>query len=350
MGFSGELIVQHYSANVYSVRDSLLWLKYNTVFGDILLRTHKNGVNVAFALVFIHMYKGLSTWAGAGARMPIWKSGVGILICMYGASYAGCILPWNVLSPTLYTMAQTILDVYAGGWTILILLGGDRMINLVLERTLVVHILICLFGLGFLLAHIRFIHFSGSSVNKHHTWARVNRPLWLPNELVKEVFLMFFFFYLFIYALYRKPMSFGSIYITVYKFYYGGATNWNPLPASIEPEWYFWIFYFALASAESLSGGLFRAIFLFFCITFVYTFKDLGSTNWVFTFDSEMWNGFFYFFFAILCLIFFTRAKFKPWHTGILDSMLISFVLTEVTVYPVNMPLIAAYCKKHYRK
>lgn len=197
MGVSGELIAFWYSANVLTVKDSLLFLKYNTLFGDILIRTHKLTVNVAFAVVFFHMFKGLSTWAGAGSRVAIWKSGMGILICMFGASYAGCILPWNVLSPTLYTMIQTIVDTYVGGWAVLILLGGERLHNLVLERTLIAHILFCLVGLGFVIAHVRFIHFNNSSINKYYTWSKAERPMWMPNELVKELYIMYFYFFFF---------------------------------------------------------------------------------------------------------------------------------------------------------
>lgn len=349
MGVSGELIAFWYSANVLTVKDSLLFLKYNTLFGDILIRTHKLTVNVAFAVVFFHMFKGLSTWAGAGSRVAIWKSGMGILICMFGASYAGCILPWNVLSPTLYTMIQTIVDTYVGGWAVFILLGGERLHNLVLERTLIAHILFCLVGLGFVVAHVRFIHFNNSSINKYYTWSKAERPMWMPNELVKELYIMYFYFFFFLFLVYRKAMTFGSVYITLFKFYYGGATNWNLLPPSIEPEWYFWIFYFALASANSLTGGLFRAIAIFVALIFVFSLKEVASNNYVFSVDSEVWNSVFYFFFIVLSLIFFTRAKFQPWHTDVLDTVIFSLFFFEFLVYPINIPLMDAYAKKNFK-
>lgn len=63
-----------------------------------------------------------------------------------------------------------------------------------------------------------------------------DRPTWLPNELVKELYLLYAFFFTFFFLLYKKSASWGSFYVSIHKFYYGGATNWNNLPPSIEPE------------------------------------------------------------------------------------------------------------------
>jgi len=350
MGFTGELIAMWYSADVTNVKSSLLYLKYNTAYGDVLLRMHKLTINVSFALVFVHMSKGITLYAGAGSRAAIWKSGIGILICMYGASYAGCILPWNVLSPTLYTMIQTILDVYAGGAVVLMLLGGERLPALVLEKTLLAHVMVSTLGLIFVLAHIRFIHFNNSSVTKYYTWTREERPHWLPNELVKEVFVFYLYCFFFFYITYRKSMTFGSMIISVFKFYYAGATNWNFLPPSIEPEWYFWIFYFALASSKSLTGGLFRAIFLFIALYFTFSFRDVVNADMVNNLDAEVLNSFFHGAFVLLATIFFTRSKFRPWHTGAFDLILFSLTCVELIIYPININLLEAYSEDYFAK
>jgi len=66
-------------------------------------------------------------------------------------------------------MVQTIVDTYVGGWAVFLLLGGEKIPCSILARTLIAHILLSVAGLGFLMYHIRMVHFGGSSVNKYMT-------------------------------------------------------------------------------------------------------------------------------------------------------------------------------------
>lgn len=93
MAVSGELMCLWYSTNVSEVKASLLFMKYNTKFGDIFARSHKMLIAIAFASVFFHMAKAIQANAYYGTRAGMWKSGMGILMVMFGVSYAGCILP-----------------------------------------------------------------------------------------------------------------------------------------------------------------------------------------------------------------------------------------------------------------
>jgi quinol-cytochrome oxidoreductase complex cytochrome b subunit len=154
-------------------------------------------IATAFVAVFLHMGKAFSFGVFYGARSSSWKSGFLLLLVMFGVSYAGCILPWTVLSPTLYTMVQTILDTYLGGWSVFILLGGEKLPMSILARTLIAHILLGVVGLILLGVHLRVVHFVGSSLNRFYTWVTLDRPLWLPNELVKETYLLFSYFFFF---------------------------------------------------------------------------------------------------------------------------------------------------------
>lgn len=150
---------------------------------------------------------------------------MGILLTMYAVSYAGCILPWTVLSPTLYTMIQTIVDTYCGGWAVFLLLGGEKIPVPILARTLIAHILFSCIGFCLLIYHIRMVHFGASSINKYTSWPTNERPMWMPDELTKELYLLYTFFLIFFFIIYRKSASWGSSYLSLYKFYYGGATN-----------------------------------------------------------------------------------------------------------------------------
>jgi hypothetical protein len=96
-------------------------------------------------------------------------------------------------------MVQTILDTYLGGWSVFILLGGEKLPMSILARTLIAHILLGVLGLLLLGLHLRVVHFIGSSLNRFYTWVTLDRPLWLPNELVKETYLLFSYFFFFFY-------------------------------------------------------------------------------------------------------------------------------------------------------
>ena len=322
MAVTGEIMCVWYNTNIVEIKLSLLFMKYNTRVGDILIRSHKLMIAVAFLLVFLHMGKAIFFSVFYGSRASTWKTGVLLLFFMFGVSYAGCILPWTVLSPTLYTMVQTILDTYIGGWSVFLLLGGEKYSTAILARTLIAHILLGVGGLLVLLLHLRAVHFVVSSVNRFYNWSTLDRPLWLPNELVKEVYLLYFFFFFFIHLLYKKSASWGSIYSGLHKFYYGAATNWNNLPPSIEPEWYFWIFYFVLASASSLLGGLLRILILFFFLMTLPMIKVAQCFKTTETPEDLSLNSVLTFAFLGLFLIFYNRSRASSWHIYFLDTIL----------------------------
>jgi len=336
MAVSGELICLWYTTHIVEVKASLLFLKYNTMFGDLLVRTHKILIATAFATVFFHMGKAIHFSTMFGPRNSTWKTGFLILVVMFLVSYAGCILPWTVLSPTLYTMVQTIIDTYVGGWAVFILLGGEKYPMTILARTLVVHILAGVLGIVAVTLHIRAVHFVCSSTNRFYTWVTADRPLWLPNEIVKELYLLYFFFFVYLGVLYKKSISWGSFYVSLHKFYYGGATNWNNLPASIEPEWYFWIFYFALASASSLSGGLIRVGILFLSLGVFSAVKVSQCNKTVETTEDVSLNNLLLFGYLILFLVFFNRSKGSYWHIYVLDLILASTILGEAVLSSQN--------------
>ena len=68
MAITGELICLWYSTNVLEVKFSLLFLKYDTRVGDILVRIHKLLIAVSFATVFLHMGKAIFFSAAYGSR------------------------------------------------------------------------------------------------------------------------------------------------------------------------------------------------------------------------------------------------------------------------------------------
>jgi quinol-cytochrome oxidoreductase complex cytochrome b subunit len=68
MAVSGELMCIWYSTNIVQVKASLLFMKYSTRSGDLLVRSHKILIAAAFALVFLHMGKAVHVGALTGSR------------------------------------------------------------------------------------------------------------------------------------------------------------------------------------------------------------------------------------------------------------------------------------------
>jgi len=221
------------------VSSSLLHLKYAVPFGSFIYRIHHFGISLIFILVFFHLFKAIVTGAFRGSRNTIWFSGIVMFILMYGTSYAGCILPWVALSPTLFTMIQTIVANFMGKWLVSVLFGGLRLNPNLLERVLIAHILFGLLVALFFFVHVRTLHLNGSSINRFFLFLAFERTPWYPSEVLKELIIWYLFIIIFLFLLQRKASSYGSVKVTLYKFLYGNATNWNPLPSSLEPEWYF---------------------------------------------------------------------------------------------------------------
>jgi hypothetical protein len=57
MAISGELICLWYSPSIIDVKFSLLFLKFDTRIGDILVRTHKLIIAISFVAVILHLGK-----------------------------------------------------------------------------------------------------------------------------------------------------------------------------------------------------------------------------------------------------------------------------------------------------
>ncbi len=68
MSLSGELICIWYSTNVADVKASLLFVKYSTRIGDVLVRGHKLMIATAFVAVFFHMGKAFAFGVFYGTR------------------------------------------------------------------------------------------------------------------------------------------------------------------------------------------------------------------------------------------------------------------------------------------
>ncbi len=66
-------------------------------------------------------------------------------------------------------MVQTILDTYVGGWSVFLLLGGEKYFTAILARTLIAHILLGVVGLIIMGVHLRVVHFVVSSLNRYYT-------------------------------------------------------------------------------------------------------------------------------------------------------------------------------------
>jgi hypothetical protein len=114
------------------------------------------------------------------------------------------------------------------------------------------------------------------------------------------------------------------------------------LPASIEPEWYFWIFYFALASASSLAGGLARIVILFASLALLPSLKAAQCAKSVDTSEDVSLNTPLLFSYVGLFFIFFNRSRAANWHIYFLDAILLSTLLGEGVLLSAN----SDYAKK----
>lgn len=59
---------------------------------------HANGASFFFAVVYIHMARGLFFGSFAYPRQLLWSSGVVIWLLMVATAFMGYVLPWGQMS------------------------------------------------------------------------------------------------------------------------------------------------------------------------------------------------------------------------------------------------------------
>ena len=262
---TGIFLAMQYTPHAELAFDSVERIMRDVDYGWMLRYAHMNGASMFFALLYIHMFRGLYYGSYKQPRELLWILGVIILILGIMTAFMGYVLPWGQMS---YWAATVITNLFSaipliGQSIVTFLWGGFTVGNPTLNRFYALHYLLPFVILAVVLLHLIALHRFGS-----------NNPLGIemrgpqdtlpfhPYFTIKDLFGLAVFLLIYSFFIFYAPNFLGSSdnYIPA-----------NPMqtPNHIVPEWYLLPYYAILRSVPNKLLGVimaFGSIFLLFIV------------------------------------------------------------------------------------
>jgi quinol-cytochrome oxidoreductase complex cytochrome b subunit len=267
---TGIFLAMQYTPHADYAFDSVERIMRDVDYGWMLRYAHMNGASMFFALVYIHLFRGLYYGSYKRPRELLWILGVIILILMIATAFMGYVLPWGQMS---YWAATVITNLFSaipviGQGIVTFLWGGFTVGNPTLNRFYALHYLLPFIIVAIVGLHLIALHRFGS-----------NNPLGIdlkgpqdtlpfhPYFTIKDLFGLTVFLLIYAFFVFYAPNLLSSTdnYIPA-----------NPMqtPNHIVPEWYLLPYYAILRSVPNKLLGVilaFGSIFLLFIVPWLDT-------------------------------------------------------------------------------
>ena len=241
---TGVFLAMQYTPSALLAFDSVERIMRDVNYGWLIRYAHANGASMFFAIVYIHIFRGLYYGSYKAPRELLWILGVIILILMIATAFMGYVLPWGQMS---YWAATVITSLFSaipliGQGIVTFLWGGFTVGDPTLHRFYALHYLLPFVILFVVLLHLIALHRFGS-----------NNPLGIdikgpqdslpfhPYYTIKDLFGLCVFLLVYAFFVFYAPDFLGNPdnYIPA-----------NPMqtPNHIVPEWYLLPYYAILRS------------------------------------------------------------------------------------------------------
>jgi ubiquinol-cytochrome c reductase cytochrome b subunit len=262
---TGIFLAMQYTPHASLAFDSVERIMRDVDYGWVLRYAHMNGASMFFALLYIHMFRGLYYGSYKQPRELLWILGVIILILAIMTAFMGYVLPWGQMS---YWAATVITNLFSaipliGQSIVTFLWGGFTVGNPTLNRFYALHYLLPFVILAVVLLHLIALHRFGS-----------NNPLGIEMKGPQDTLPFHPYFTI-------KDLFGLAVFLLIYSFFVFYAPNFlgssdnyipaNPMqtPNHIVPEWYLLPYYAILRSVPNKLLGVimaFGSIFLLFLV------------------------------------------------------------------------------------
>jgi len=262
---TGIFLAMQYTPHASLAFDSVERIMRDVDYGWLLRYAHMNGASMFFALLYIHMFRGLYYGSYKQPRELLWILGVIILILAIMTAFMGYVLPWGQMS---YWAATVITNLFSaipliGQSIVTFLWGGFTVGNPTLNRFYALHYLLPFVILAVVLLHLIALHRFGS-----------NNPLGIEMKGPQDTLPFHPYFTI-------KDLFGLAVFLLIYSFFVFYAPNFlgssdnyipaNPMqtPNHIVPEWYLLPYYAILRSVPNKLLGVvlaFGSIFLLFLV------------------------------------------------------------------------------------
>ena len=242
---TGIVLAMHYTPHVDLAFASTERIMRDVNYGWLLRYIHSNGAAAFFAIVYIHLFRGLYYGSYRAPREILWMLGIFLLLAMMATAFMGYVLPWGQMSFWAATVITNLFSAVPviGPDIVEWLWGGFTVGNPTLQRFYSLHYLLPFVIVGLVILHLWALHRFGSN-NPTGIDAKGDKDTlpFHPYYTVKDLFGVGVFLVIFAGFVFFAPN------------YMGHPDNYIPAdpmvtPTHIVPEWYFLPFYAMLRAA-----------------------------------------------------------------------------------------------------
>jgi len=173
---TGVLLLPNYTPTAPDAYLSILSLRSNVWFGDLIRNVHHWSANLLIVVVALHLLRVFFTGAYRPPREVNWIFGVVMLLLILAANFTGYLLPWDQLAFWAITVGTSLISYvpFVGGWFGSLLLGGPEVSGATL--------------LNFYALHISFVPLSLLMLMALHFWRiRKDGGLTIPRDVAEPV-------------------------------------------------------------------------------------------------------------------------------------------------------------------
>ncbi len=260
---SGIWLAMNYKPDSQLAFASVEYIMREVPMGWLIRYMHSTGASLFFAVVYLHMFRGLLYGSYKGKRELIWVFGIVIYLALMAEAFLGYLLPWGQMS---FWGAQVIISLFGAipfgiGDVLSQVIRGDFVVSdATLNRFFSLHVVgLPLILLGLVAGHILALHEIGSSnpdgieikQNKDASGIPLDGIPFHPYYTVKDIMGACAFLFLFALIIFYMPQM-GGLFLEENNFFPA-----NPLktPEHIKPLWYFTPYYAILrAIPHKLTG------------------------------------------------------------------------------------------------
>jgi len=236
---TGIVLAMHYTPHVDYAFESVERIMRDVNYGWLIRYVHMNGGSMFFAVVYIHIFRGLYYGSYKAPREMLWIIGIIILLTMMATAFLGYVLPWGQMSFWAATVITNMFSAFPliGEPIVTWLWGGFSVDNPTLNRFFSLHYLLpfVIFGLVFVHLWALHVHHSSNPLGIDTKGPQDILPFH-PYYTIKDLFGLGVFMLVFLGFVFFAPNFFvePDNYIKA-----------NPMqtPTHIVPEWYLTPFY-----------------------------------------------------------------------------------------------------------
>jgi ubiquinol-cytochrome c reductase cytochrome b subunit len=229
---------------------SVEYIMRDVEYGWLLRYMHSTGASAFFAVVYLHMFRGLLYGSYKKPRELVWLFGMLIYLALMAEGFLGYVLPWGQMS---YWGAQVIVSLFGAipvvGPDIVEWVRGDYLISgVTLNRFFALHVVaVPIVLLALVVLHILALHHVGSlnpdgieiKKNKDENGIPKDGIAFHPYYTVHDIVGITVFLFVFCGIIFFLP-EMGGYFLEHANF---EQANSLKTPEHIAPTWYYTPFY-----------------------------------------------------------------------------------------------------------